>query len=1600
MSDRGYIRKSGEAMAQRRLNKSLVVGLVVGLMVISTVAAILLLMTVRDPGKVAAPLLRIAEEAYRAGNYEAAMRAYTQAFNRTRDVTWLVAQGEAAKDSGDALGAMRIWDRAVSEDPSLITAHEARIRLRLELAAMYGTAQQNAALRGVADALLRQSPDHPLGHFGRGVALTGLAHEQPENMAEGLAEMEKAHELAPADREMATSMARAYQITSQNRLNEKKPKEAAEYRKRAEDVFRRMIKADPESAEAYLSFATFLMGRLYSEKGLAQLAKKKFDAATEAAALKEIDENLLHAEKLDPKSPELGMHRAQYWRMAEKPEKVIEEYERVIAAVPDYLDAYSQLATRYRAEQKPEESLKALEGGLSQDVDLLGYKGNLNKRKRFQMLCTACEIALAQAAAEPEKREAHVERAGKYYDRAVAEKGATGPRIRLVEGQLCEARRQYREAQQAYEAANNRLAWGGTSGFYKVRALLRLARLYLQRLKAPGEAVKLLNSVLERQHANFSARLMRAEAYLTMNKPSEAIDDVKRVLAAGKELSDDHQYVREARKLAMRGYAMLGKPEEVRKLQDKLGGETPAAKLREAFVYQLEKKNDKAAEIYKALLKEDPANRRLLARAVGFLVSIDKRDDAKKLLSAAVAKKPDDPVFERMSLLLDEKLSDEQRDERLLGLIKETDDAFAREVSLYQYYIRRNKPKEALSHLEAARKTKPDSRPLLDAELGIALQQKDWERAERCWGEAARLNLDGVEGRFVQGRIALVKGGLEKQEADKLAAKDLAKSQERRKKAKALLAEAAKHLREGIAIYGKSSQAHYWLGGAEEGLGNLVDARDAYTMAAELDPTNGNAHRALAKLGKTYGNVADVEGHLKEATRLASKDPEGLPRDPWLRLQVENEREQADPRSAIKRREEARKKDPKGIYNLMRLALLYERVEDKAKANTCVEDALKAEPKNLALAWDVSQFYTRNDQLAKADKLLRDLVKQVTSDEKTRAQVMVARHNANIVRRHARGIKRYAQDVLLGAQQAADRAYAVAAQLPNTPPQVFVEAATFCIETRRERGAVEWLRKALEVVNEKSYEAQIRRRLIGVLLRTRPIPVDAGKEVTDYVKTFPDDPRGSQFRGKLCAAQGKLDMAVEEYTAYLDQITRQGKGPTRAALMAEGYFLRGSQYFKLAQATRTDRDKHLRLAIEDLRAAKTYAPKGGRRLTYRVALAQANRLKGQPDEAIQELRAVLSENPKARGPALALVRVYGGLKRWGDQEALIRQQMNLFADDVTWPYLLGKQFVERSRHADAIAPLKKACELLEYKKAGNGPEQPLILLLRCLSKTGRHKEVVDIVTTKLGTEDKTSDALAHYAEALAATDKKADALAAFIQAVGAARSFKSYSRVAQQLARSFGGLEQAIQAVRAEHEKAGAKGEIPAMLLSSLLAFDKKPGDALALVTQAVAAAKDPVRKAICLASQGILLYGQGEKQKAEQVYMEALRNKGDELTVLNNLAFVLAEDLKRPQEALSYADRAFRLSPGDPYVLDTLGWCLFLAGRSQDAMGVLLETIDRDPRLLDTHLHLARVYAKEGQKSEAEGVLRGALERADEQDDQASKDNVLALMKELGIQP
>jgi uncharacterized protein (TIGR03790 family) len=79
-----------------------------------------------------------------------------------------------------------------------------------------------------------------------------------------------------------------------------------------------------------------------------------------------------------------------------------------------------------------------------------------------------------------------------------------------------------------------------------------------------------------------------------------------------------------------------------------------------------------------------------------------------------------------------------------------------------------------------------------------------------------------------------------------------------------------------------------------------------------------------------------------------------------------------------------------------------------------------------------------------------------------------------------------------------------------------------------------------------------------------------------------------------------------------------------------------------------------------------------------------------------------------------------------------------------------------------------------------------------------------------------------------------------------------------------------------------------------------------------------------------------GEYDKAIERYRAIIAVEPRNGAALNNLAYALAERQHAPQEALPFAERAFRLST-DPNVADTLGWIQHLLGDDKSA-GPLLE--------------------------------------------------------------
>ncbi len=96
--------------------------------------------------------------------------------------------------------------------------------------------------------------------------------------------------------------------------------------------------------------------------------------------------------------------------------------------------------------------------------------------------------------------------------------------------------------------------------------------------------------------------------------------------------------------------------------------------------------------------------------------------------------------------------------------------------------------------------------------------------------------------------------------------------------------------------------------------------------------------------------------------------------------------------------------------------------------------------------------------------------------------------------------------------------------------------------------------------------------------------------------------------------------------------------------------------------------------------------------------------------------------------------------------------------------------------------------------------------------------------------------------------------------------------------------------------------------------------------------------------------------------------------TALNNLAFLLADNLNEPKEAISNARQAMQLLPQDPGVIDTLAWTYYRAKQLDLAERHLENAIELDPAAAFRY-HLGMVKEARGNKDEAIKQYRIAYE-------------------------
>ncbi len=112
---------------------------------------------------------------------------------------------------------------------------------------------------------------------------------------------------------------------------------------------------------------------------------------------------------------------------------------------------------------------------------------------------------------------------------------------------------------------------------------------------------------------------------------------------------------------------------------------------------------------------------------------------------------------------------------------------------------------------------------------------------------------------------------------------------------------------------------------------------------------------------------------------------------------------------------------------------------------------------------------------------------------------------------------------------------------------------------------------------------------------------------------------------------------------------------------------------------------------------------------------------------------------------------------------------------------------------------------------------------------------------------------------------------------------------------------------------------------------------------------------------------------EAEARLKHLVELKPDDAQALNALGYTLVDRTPRTNEGYALIERAHKLSPEDPFILDSMGWALYRLGRLDEAEKYLQRALDDrpDPEIA---AHLGEVLWRKGDRARARALWKEQL--------------------------
>ncbi|MFA7235594.1 MAG: tetratricopeptide repeat protein [Phycisphaeraceae bacterium] len=944
-----------------------------------------------------------------------------------------------------------------------------------------------------------------------------------------------------------------------------------------------------------------------------------------------------------------------------------------------------------------------------------------------------------------------------------------------------------------------------------------------------------------------------------------------------------------------------------------------------------------AIAVLDGYLKNHSDDMPVLQNLVRLQMQTGQKEQARQRVEQALAADPQNKV---LGLLLASIKGDSNIGDMVQKIIEQQEDPLSRQVALWQYFSRSGKTKEAADALAEAKKIAPDNEQVLGILFDQAVGARDWTGAARIVDQVKKMNdgagLDYAAGTFWQARL------------------DLAQDKPRN---------AIATLERGLKLMPSDSQAWLMLGTAQLQTGDVAGAERSIRKSIDLKPENTVAWQQLFRLHDQQGDYTQAMDDLKKALGYSGGG------DDLVMQYIAYLGQHGDPKQAVAMREQLAKARPDDADNQRALAELYQRTGEPAKGKTILDQLMAKAPDDLANISAVAVYLARNNQFDQGLELIRNHVHQ-RGDQATAGDWAV-------FARYLRGGNQ-AEPAIAAYKQAISRDTGDAQAVRR-------EYADWMFSAQQYDQAAEQYEQVLSSAGTKDVpggKLLVWRRYIETLMNAAKL--DQGEtELAKLIQAYPSDPQAQLLKGLMCerrlAEPNLSDARKQQLTEEAD--LAYDRAASLAPNQAMGYVQRARFRFnredELAQTQVRD----------DLNKAVEIDPNNA---PARQMLAAWHLKRNDSNSALAELNRLIQLSPNFMPARAQMAEIYlndGG--SMSDLARLLDDSIQRMPDVPAWYQYRARMYQMQQQFDPAEKDLAKAYEL--DKTVGRMAEYAGLLLRR--HKDAQALNLLHDWPKELGGSPVLT---AMRGQALYRLNRTDEAMASFNMALDLAnRDARQYNMVLPQMLAVMGGQALLdLLAPRVREDDSGTVALAAARVRLEMGQSQQAMGELEALAGKFKPDDPQETDRQRMLAR---VYFESKQFDKSRAAYESVLQINRRDLMALNNLAFMLADDMNDPRAALPLAQRAVDAAGNNPEqranVLDTQGWVQF---RANDLLAAE-ETLRRSVNLSSmpaNNLHLAKVYLATNRPTEARQVLMQAKALAETQKDTQMLQQVQDLLK------